>query len=168
LNAIERTYPAPLRAIGVAVDWTIVLMGAVVILLVFSNIVLHAFGRDIAWTTEVSELLMVWMTFLGGTAAGRRGEHVAITELIDRLGSGARYVVDILIQFVIVAVLGLLIWYGSGLVESAWNDHSPVLDWPMSFVYLAVPVSSVATLLFVLYDLVLIVRGESRAERISE
>jgi TRAP-type C4-dicarboxylate transport system permease small subunit len=40
-----------------------------------------------------------------------------------------------------------------------------VLDWPMSIEYLALPVGSAATLVFVLFDLIQIARGRSRAER---
>ena len=39
--------PLPLAAFGALVDWTVVLIGAVMILLVFANVVLHVFGRDL-------------------------------------------------------------------------------------------------------------------------
>ena len=65
--------PWPIRFLGGLVDWTIVCMGAAMIALVFVNVVTHLFGRDIAWTTELCELMMVWVTFLGGAAAARRG-----------------------------------------------------------------------------------------------
>ncbi len=87
--------PAFLRVIGDAVDRAIVCIGAVMIVLVFINVVLHLFGKDMAATTEICELLMVWVTFLGGAAATRRGAHMAITELIDKLNVGSRRMVDL-------------------------------------------------------------------------
>jgi TRAP-type transport system small permease protein len=72
-----------LRWLGAFVDWAIVLLGAALVLVVFSNVVLHAFDKDIAWTTEFGELVMVWTTFLGVAAAVRRNAHMAVTELID-------------------------------------------------------------------------------------
>jgi len=78
-----------MRLLGALVDGVTIAMGASIIALVFSNVVLHLFGRDIAWTTELSEVLMVWVTFIGGAAAARRGEHVTITELVDLLGGTA-------------------------------------------------------------------------------
>ena len=63
--------PAPLRLVGDAVDWSIVGIGAVMIVLVFINVVMHAFGKDMAATIELCELLMVWVTFFGGAAAAR-------------------------------------------------------------------------------------------------
>jgi len=157
--------PAPLRLLGDAVDWSIVVIGALMIVLVFINVVMHAFGKDMAATTEMCELLMVWVTFLGGAAAARRGVHMAITELIDKLGTGARRLMDLGISAVSAAVLASLVWYGWGITVAGWTNRLTVLDIPMSFQYLALPVASFITLLFVLWDALQILRGRSHAER---
>lgn len=157
--------PAPLRLIGDAVDWTVIGIGAVMIVLVFANVVLHIFGKDMAATTELCELLMVWVTFLGGAAAARRGAHMAITELIDKLKPGSRRVVDLLITVVSAIVLGQLVWYGWSISKAGWSNQLTVLDIPMSFQYMALPVASFITLLFVLWDGLQILRGLSREER---
>ena len=157
--------PAPLRVIGDAVDWSIVGIGAVMIVLVFINVVMHAFGKDMAATTEMCELLMVWVTFLGGAAAARRGVHMAITELIEKLGTGSRRLMDLAISAVSTAVLGSLVWYGWGITVAGWTNRLTVLDIPMSFQYLALPVASFITLVFVLWDGLQLLRGRSHEER---
>ncbi len=157
--------PAPLRLLGDAVDWSIVVIGAVMIVLVFINVVMHSFGKDMAATTEMCELLMVWVTFLGGAAAARRGAHMAITELIDKLGTGSRRLMDLAISAASAAVLASLVWYGWGITVAGWTNRLTVLDIPMSFQYLALPVASFITLLFVLWDGLQILRGRSHQER---
>lgn len=157
--------PAPLRLLGDAVDWSIVGIGALMIVLVFINVAMHAFGKDIAATTELCELLMVWVTFLGGAAAARRGVHMAITELIDKLGTGPRRLMDLAISAAAAAVLASLAWYGWGITAAGWTNRLTVLDIPMSLQYLALPVASFITLLFVLWDALQILRGRSHAER---
>ena len=72
--------PGPLLWLGSLVDWTVIAIGTGLIVLVFANVVLHAFAKDLAWMTELGELLMVWVTFLGGAAAAQRGTHMAIGE----------------------------------------------------------------------------------------
>jgi len=67
-----RLPPAAARGVRALVDWTVVLIGAVMILLVFANVVLHVFGRT-RGGHRVGELLMVWVTFLSGASAARRG-----------------------------------------------------------------------------------------------
>ncbi len=140
-------------------------MGAVMITLVFTNVVTHAFGKDIAWTTELCELLMVWVTFLGGAAAARRGAHMSITEFLDKLSDEQRRAADAAIQGLAIAVLGLLVIYGWKITQAGWSNELTVLGWPMSTQNIALPVASLLTLLFAAWDLALIVQGKTRAER---
>ncbi len=125
----------------------------------------HAFGRDIAWTTELRELLMVWVTFLGSAAATRRGAHMAITEFLDKLGDSRRRAADAAIQCLVIGVLGLLVIYGWKVTEAGWNNELTVLGWPMSTQNIALPIASLLTMLFAAWDLVLIVQGKTRPER---
>jgi TRAP-type C4-dicarboxylate transport system permease small subunit len=62
-------------------------------------------------------------------------------------------------------VLGQLVWYGWIITSTGWSNQLTVLDIPMSFQYLALPVASFVTLLFVLWDGLQILRGRSREER---
>ncbi len=157
--------PAPIRIVGAVVDWTIVIMGAIMISLVFGNVLTHLFGKDIAWTTELCELLMVWVTFLGGAAATRRGAHMSITEFLDKLDESKRRAADAAIQIVIIGVLGLLVIYGWKVTEAGWNNELTVLGWPMSAQNIALPVASLLTIVFAGWDLLLIAQGKSRLER---
>jgi len=157
--------PAPIRALGAVVDWSIVAIGAMMIVLVFMNVIFHVIGGDIAWTTEFCEFLMVWVTFLGGAAASRRGLHMTITEFVDKLDVRWRRLADGAIQVLCLAVLGLLAWYGMGIVNAGWGNELTVLHFPMALQYLALPVGAGAMAVFTAWDLVEIVRGRSREQR---
>ncbi len=159
--------PAPpaIRWLGAAVDWTVVGIGVVMVVLVFCNVVVHVLQRDIAWTTELCEFMMVWATFLGGASLARRGGHMTITEFLDKLSEAKRRQADGAIQVVALAVLVLLVWYGIGIVQANWGNVLTVLDWPMALQYLGLPVGSAAMLVFVGFDLIQILRGRSREER---
>ena len=75
--------PLPIRALGRVVDWAVIAIGGTMALLVFFNVSLHVIHKDLAWVTELGELLMVWVTFLGGACATRRGMHMSINEFVD-------------------------------------------------------------------------------------
>jgi TRAP-type C4-dicarboxylate transport system permease small subunit len=157
--------PAALAALGAAVDWTVAGIGAAMIALVFVNVLLHVVGNDLAWVTELAELLMVWVTFLGGACAVRRGAQMTITEFIDKLDGDARRRADAAVDLFAAAVLAALVWHGINLVIAGWGNELTVLQIPMSFQYLGMPVGCAAMLAWVLWDLVRILRGESRAQR---
>jgi TRAP-type C4-dicarboxylate transport system permease small subunit len=168
MSNASRSPPVFIRAFGAFIDGATVAMGAAIVCLVFANVVLHVVGRDMAWTTELSELLMVWVTFIGGAAAARRGEHVAIVELVDLLKARPHQWADGMAQLVSAFVLCLLIWYGIGIAQSAWGNQLTVLGWPVSIEYLALPVGSAATLVFVGFDLVQIAHGLPRSARYGD
>lgn len=158
--------PWPIALLGRAVDWSVLAIGAVMASLVFANVIVHNFfNGDIAWTTEFCELLMVWVTFLGGAAATRRGAHMVINELINHLNGATRRVGEAAIQLVVFVTLGLLAWYGVGITEAGSFSTLTVLGWPMSTQYIALPVASVITMVFVAWDLIEILRGKTSEER---
>jgi len=157
--------PAPVFWLGWAVDHTVVAIGGVMVILVFCNVVMHVLQRDIAWTTELCEFMMVWATFLGGASLARRGGHMTITEFLEKLSGVSRRRADAAIQVICVAILLILVWYGMGIVQANWGNMLTVLEWPMALQYLGLPVGSAVMLVFVAYDFVQIVRGKSRQER---
>ncbi|MBK6334602.1 MAG: TRAP transporter small permease [Betaproteobacteria bacterium] len=157
--------PRLLAAFGAAVDWAVVAIGAVMIVLVFVNVLLHIVGRDLAAVTELAELLMVWVTFLSGASAARRGAQMTITEFIDKLGGKGRERADAAIDVLAIGMLLLLFWYGINLVIVGWGNELTVLQIPMSFQYLGMPVGVAAILVWTVYDLWQIGQGKTRAQR---
>jgi len=157
--------PALLAIFGALIDWAVVAIGAVMIALVFTNVLLHVVSRDFAWVTELAELLMVWVTFLGGACAARRGAQMTITEFIDKLSGGARRAADAAVDLFAAGVLAALVWYGINLTIAGWGNELTVLHVPMSVQYFGMPVGCAAMLVWVLWDLVRVARGDSREAR---
>jgi TRAP-type C4-dicarboxylate transport system permease small subunit len=157
--------PPLLTLFGDAVDWTVVAIGALMIGLVFLNVSLHVVQKDLAWVTELAELLMVWVTFLGGACATRRGAQMTITEFIDKLGGRSRDAADAAVNVFALAVLFSLVWYGINLSIAGWTNELTVLHVPMTFQYLGMPVGCFAMAVWIAWDLVRIARGETRAQR---
>ena len=157
--------PRLLAGFGAAVAWAVVAIGAVMIVLVFVNVLLHIVGRDLAAVTELAELLMVWVTFLSGASAARRGAQMTITEFIDKLGGKGRERADAAVDVLAIGMLLLLFWYGINLVIVGWGNELTVLQIPMSFQYLGMPVGVAAILVWTVYDLWQIGQGKTRAQR---
>jgi TRAP-type C4-dicarboxylate transport system permease small subunit len=155
----------PVRWLGHVVDWTVIAMGTTLIALVFVNVVIHAFGKDMAWLTELGELLMVWVTFLGGAAAAQRGAHMAINEFLDKLDAAGRRWADAAVQGLCLVVLAVVVFYGVRIVAGGWDNTLTTLEWPMSWQYLPLPLGCALMMVFVGWDLLLILRGVPRQQR---
>ena len=159
--------PAPklIRWLGNVIDCVIIVLGFIMVIIVFFNVIMHVVGKDVALTTEFCEFMMVWVSFLGGASAARRGLHMTITEFLDKLTPPMRRLADGIIQVFCLVVLGLLVKFGMGITMANWGNELTVLGWPMALQYLSLPVGSAAMLIFVSFDLVQIARGKTREER---
>jgi TRAP-type C4-dicarboxylate transport system permease small subunit len=157
--------PALLRTLGRTVDWAVIVIGALMTAGVFVNVVLHQFGRDLAWVTELGELLMVWVTFLGGVCAAQRGLHMSINEFVDKLAPAARHRADAVIAALGAAVMALLTVYGWRLVQANWDNQLTVLEWPMALQYMGMAVGCTLMTLFMACDAWQAARGVPRERR---
>jgi TRAP-type transport system small permease protein len=159
--------PAPnaIQWLGKAVDWAVISIGATLAILIFLNVVLHAFGKDLAWLTELGELLMVWVTFLGGAAAAQRGAHMSINEFLDKLSTGRRRWADAAVQAFTLALLAVVLYYGIRIVQGSWGNVLTTLEWPMAWQYIPMPLGIGLMGIFVGWDLLQIVRGVPREQR---
>lgn len=155
----------PIHLLARLIDWALVLAAAIMIVLVFFNVCAHAAGHDLSETTEACELLMVWVSFLGGASIIRRSGHMAITEFIDKLDDKKRLAADFVVQIFAFVVLGILFWNGLIIVGNNWGNILTVLQIPMSYQYMPLAIGSGAGMIFVAYDLLQILNGKSRDER---
>ena len=164
-----RPPPAPLprwlRWLGKLVDGSVICIGGALATLIFINVVLHAFGKDLAWLTELGELLMVWVTFLGGAAAAQRGAHMSINEFLDKLSVASRRWADAAVQSFTLVVLAVVLFYGLGIVRGSWNTMLTTLEWPMAWQYMPLPLGMALMATFVGWDLLQILRGVPREQR---
>ena len=123
--------------------WVLIVMMAVMAVLVFANVVSrYALNYSIGWVVEITRYLMVWVGFLGSGLVLRYGAHIAVDTFQDMLPNRAQRAVRVAI-FGLLAVLFLaMTWLGIRYVGFAWDQETPVLNWRMGLVYLAVPIGS--------------------------
>jgi TRAP-type transport system small permease protein len=157
--------PKPIQWLGQAVDWTVISIGALLAALIFANVILHALGKDLAWLTELGELLMVWVTFLGGAAAAQRGAHMSINEFLDKLTVARRRWADAAVQGFTLALLAVVLYYGIRIVQGSWGNVLTALEWPMAWQYIPMPLGIALMGIFAGWDLVQILRGVPREQR---
>ena len=95
-------------------------------------------GIGLPWTDELARFFLIWGTLLSAVIATKRREHFSLmlfTEFIGKPGATA-------IDAVVIAALGIVVWYGIGLTTIANIQMSPALGIPMSWIYVSVPISA--------------------------
>ncbi|HQD66472.1 MAG TPA: TRAP transporter small permease, partial [Casimicrobium huifangae] len=84
---LERVIDGYCKAIG----YLIAAMLAVMVVLVFGNVVMrYAFNSGFTISEELSRWLFVWLTFLGAVVALRSNSHLGTDMLVGRLGPAGK------------------------------------------------------------------------------
>lgn len=165
----NRAEPAPLRVLGDLIDIVLVGLASALVTIMFTNVLARAFlNVDIAWNTEFGEFCLVWATFLGAAAAARRGSHMRISELVEAATPKLRRGLEIITRIAVLTLLGLLVWRGMLIVNRTMDQEMSVLYWPVGLQYLAMPVGSLLTAVYVAYDALLLLKGEAAIEPAME
>lgn len=121
---------------------------ALVIAAMTGAIVWQVFARYVLdaapyWSEELARFLMPWIAMVGSAAVLRGGGHVAVTALIERLGSGPAAVLRIVRDLVMLGVAAVLVIHGLAFADLNSFQDSPAFEVPMSVPYMAMPVGGV-------------------------
>lgn len=93
-----------------------------------------------SWTEELSTILLVWLTFVGASLALKKGEHFAVSVLVELLPAPLLRAARVLAWLCVVAFALVLIWYGGAMAWRARLAVTAALEVPRSVPYAAVPV----------------------------
>lgn len=121
--------------------------------IIFFEIIYEVFSRYIMkqavpWGAEVTQTLLVWVTFIGTASAFNKGHHMAIDFLVKSIPSpSVRKVVENFANLVIFAFLAAGAWSGFAVVSRTWSDRTVALQIPGGVIYLAFPVSMILMML---------------------
>jgi TRAP-type C4-dicarboxylate transport system permease small subunit len=135
---------------------------AAICLISFGNVVArYATNVSFAFTEEFSVFLLVFMTFVGASAAFAANEHIRITFFLQRMPPTLRRVSEIVTLLATTIMFALIVWYGGRVTwaEWTWGETSPGLGYPAWIYTVWLPLLSVVILLRVLG------RGAARLRR---
>lgn len=100
-------------------DWITFLLfwglAGVVFLQFFTRYVLN---DSLTWTEEIAQYLLMVLTFTGSAMAARRGTHITVEFLLNRLPHGARRVAHALVAAVATAILAVAPFLGRQVSEA--------------------------------------------------
>jgi TRAP-type C4-dicarboxylate transport system permease small subunit len=115
----------------------------------------YVLGFGAQWPEPIAILMMVLFTFFGAAAAYRAGAHIAVQMLTDRLPPALRRACAGIVHLAMLAVGVFVLVYGFKLVQGTMGQTLSELPWlPVGITYLALPLGSLVTLLFVLEHIV--------------
>lgn len=98
-------------------------------------------------TEEISTFITIWITFLGTAFAARKGLHITMSALFDRIPERPRKVLWIIITFITAIFCFILAVFGWQLTQFAVSTGhvSSALRIPYFLFYLPIPIGMLLT-----------------------
>jgi TRAP-type transport system small permease protein len=105
-----------------------------------------------AFTEEWSVFLLVFMTFVGASAAFATGSHIRITWFLEQLPRPLRWACEVVTLLVTTGLFALVVHYGFEVTwdEWYWGETTPGLGYPAWLYTVWLPILGLAILLRVL------------------
>lgn len=99
------------RVLGAAVEAVAALLVLAEICVLFAGVVSrYVFHAPLVWSDELASILFLWLSMLGAVVALRRGEHMRMTALVQKVRPQTRAMLDAFAIAASVAFLVLIIW----------------------------------------------------------
>jgi TRAP-type C4-dicarboxylate transport system permease small subunit len=119
-----------------ALSWLIVACLALMVVLVFTNVVLrYAMNSGIAVSEELSRWLFVWLTFLGGIVAMNEGAHLGTDSLVSRLPLRGKKICLFIGHGLMLYICWLLFQGALEQVKINWDSTSAAMETSMALFY---------------------------------
>ena len=136
----------------------LILMVIIVFMQVFVRSVL---GFSFRWAEELARYLTIWMVFLAGCSALRRGQLVGIKFVVEKVPKKYKILTELINDSLILFFLIIMTSFGIKLVlfNVTRKQLSPALRIPMGWIYLAIPISGIIMIIFISYDLLFKIRS---------
>ena len=124
------------------IRWTVVGLLAVMVVAIGSQVFArYLFHQSLYWTEELGRHVMVWMIFLASVICVRRGSHLSITLLKERLKPGKQALMQLIGAIVLAYFFYMMVVHGWSLAQKTMVQRSSALHYPMGYVYASLPVS---------------------------
>jgi len=127
---------------GVSI-FLILILGLMTTVLFLSVISRYFFGASIPWSDPLARYGQTWIMLLGSALALRKGLHIGVDNLINRLPEKKRQVVLKINVGVIFIFSVTMTVQGMRLIKIAGTQIIPEMGIPMAHIYIMIPVAGV-------------------------
>ncbi len=148
-------------------DWIIAGFLAIMVVLVFGNVVLrYGFNSGITVSEEVSRWLFIWLTFLGAVVAIKERAHLGTDMFVSRLPVWGKKICLVLGHLLMLYLTWL---FFSGSLDQArinWDVKAPATGISVAVFYSAGIAFSVFAAVLLVFELVLALSGRLSEEEL--
>ncbi len=142
-----------IRRLDLLLQFAAVTLLVILLCTVTAGVVFRGINHPLSWTDEISGFLMVWLACLGWMIATRRGSHIRIRLLQDRLPASTWRTSEVAIQLAVAVIGAVVAWKSIHLIQV--NADIEAVSLPISTAWMYAPLlpAGLVTLVQALCDI---------------
>ncbi|MDB5877245.1 MAG: C4-dicarboxylate transport system permease DctM subunit, partial [Variovorax sp.] len=141
LNPLSRAAARVDRHFGTVLESIAAAIVLVEIVVLFAGVVArYVFHKPLVWSDELASIFFLWLSMLGAVVALRRGEHMRMTALVNKLQPGTRALLDTVAIAASLAFLAMVIWPAYQYAEEEAFIVTPALEVSNAWRAAAIPI----------------------------
>ena len=110
-------------------------------------------AQPMMWPSEWSVMAFIWSVLLGASVAASRHAHFVVVLVADR-GRAIDHVLRVFVALASIVFAGILLYFGYRMMLTGMRRFTPMMGYPMTYVFAAFPAAGAAMLLFTLEQLI--------------
>lgn len=149
------------RAEEIIASLCLALMVILIGMQVFNRYVL---GSSLVWSEELARYLFIWAVYVGCAYATKQRSHLSVTILQNFAPRWLKLPAQLLADFATVVFCGFCVVWGIGMLRflARTGQEAPAMDFPMYWVYLALPLGMLLMAVRIIERSVLLIKGLER------
>ena len=156
-----------IRSVVKLMEWTLMSILALMVILVFGNVVLrYGFNSGIVFSEEVSRFLFIWLVFLGAVLMLKENGHLGVHTLTKRLPLAGQKFCKLISDLLTLLCCVLLTKGGWALVLMNMKNYALVSEIPLGIIFISCLICSVGMGILLLNSIWRLLTGQITAQEL--
>lgn len=140
---MEKRIEGYFKKMDTVLYWAVAVLFGIMAIIIFLQVIFRYFLKaPLAWSEELARYLFIWITFLGGTLAARKGNHIGMEMLQDILPPKAKGLCRFIASLLTSIFFALTFYFSISVFQKMMAQTSPALNLPMGYPYLGIIIGS--------------------------
>ncbi|SCH90768.1 MULTISPECIES: TRAP transporter small permease [unclassified Romboutsia] len=128
----------------------------------------YIFNKPSTVTEELVLICFVWMGLLGAAYVFGKQEHMRMSFLVDKLSERNQTKVKLFSEIVVILFAALVLVFGGlRMSQLSMGQTSSSLQIPMGYIYLALPLSGIVTIIYNILNISDIIKELSSGKEVK-
>ena len=136
------------------------------VLLVLAQVIARKFFEPLVWSEELARYTFIWVAFIGWVIASHNKSHIRISLVTDRAGPKLKLALGLFSDLCVIVFALIFVVKGWKLVSNNLDIETVTLFFDFWLVYSIIPVSALATIVVMSFDMLERVHGQATDKEI--